>query len=187
MKYTKCQVVTGEKLVDPEVVEYFKEFTKRRYTQSDLCRATGFSSGTISQCVSNGICSATLKEALGKLAKNAEGNYSNAGVQNHMASRRILEEQAVKRIECYKQKIQKAIVDHENSLKNLMEANKRNYVKLSIAVKKTERKLLETIKNELKPYSLIYSKQTEDLTAGMWDDLDELMVDMSQSSSIRHV
>ena len=141
----KGDIVNGEKIIDQEVAEYFREFTKRGYTQADLARRSGFSSASICYFLANGNCSRKMKSALEYVYKNPLGNYTNTTIQDRLQNNTVIQDQSMKRIECYKQKIQKSMAEYENSLINLIEANKKDFLKLCIDVKKKERKFQKVI------------------------------------------
>lgn len=183
------EIVNGDKMVDPEVREYFREFASRRWNQADICRRIGLSSGSISLLLSTGHCSQNTKILLEKLYKNPEGNYSNLNdIQlRYREQNNILEQQVKNRINKYLECIQESLKEYQSTLEKLMDANKKDFLSLSIKAKKAESKLLSTIKNKIKPHTLIKNKTVEDIVANTWDELDELLVDMRQSNSISDV
>ena len=183
------EIVNGDKMVDPEVREYFREFASRRWNQADICRKIGISSGAISLLLSSGQCSQNMKILLEKLYKNPEGNFSNlSDIQLRCREQNnILEQQVKNRINKYLECVQESIKEYQSILEKLMDANKKDFLSLAIKAKKAETKLLSTIKNKIKPHTLIKNKTVEDIVANTWDELDELLMDMSQSNRISDV
>lgn len=183
------EIVNGDKIVDPEVKEYFREFANRRWNQSDICRRIGISSGAISLLLSTGQCSQNMKILLEKLYKNPQGNFSNLNDAQlrYREQNNILEQQVKNRINKYMEFIQESLNQYQSTLEKLMDANKKDFLSLSIKAKKAESKLLSNIKNKIKPHTLIKNKTIEDIVANTWDELDELLVDMRQSNSISDV
>lgn len=163
-------------VIDPEVKEYFREFTSRKWSKGELAKRSGFSAATFYHIAREGTCSDRVKACLKHLYKNPEGNYSNSPIN---PINTLFDEQAKKRISNYLEDIQDALLDHQQNLENLIHANKNDFVSLCIKTKKSENKVISIIKNKLKPHSLIKISNVKDFAESMWSGLDELMVNMS--------